>query len=300
MDRNLVACLAASRSRTLTEAADMLGLTQPTLTKRIASLETELGVRLFERGRRGAALTEVGSVFLRRAERIEAEYRQCHEEVEAVSTAGFSTMRIGAGPLFHLTCVASLFGRLREEFPELKLELVTQTHHDSGRLIREGDIDVYLGIIPAEQLDGSIHVRYLATVEHGLILRSDNPIARQQKIDPSDLSDYTWVSFATDPVAESIFLQYTVPKGSNDTLIDIRTTSFATGLQLVQTGKFVMSAPLQLARVVERENLVIRPSRAGMPKRSAGLHLRRSALDFSAIKAVSGFFEELGPGYFDG
>ena len=46
---------------------------------------------------------------------------------------------------------------------------------------------------------------------------------------------YPWPNFATDPVAESAILQFTVPKGSDDTLIDIRTTSFAAGLQLVQT-----------------------------------------------------------------
>ena len=299
MDRNLDAFLATARSGTLTEAANILGLTQPTLTKRISSFEAQLGLQLFERNRRGAALTEAGKVFMRRAERIEAEYRQGEEEIKAVSGSGFSSLRVGAGPLFHLTCVAGLFEYLREEFPDLKLELVTQTFYDSGRMLLECEIDAYLGIIPPEQLDDSIRFKKLTTVEHGVILRADNPIAQQQSVDPSDLSSYSWVSFSTDPITEKAFVQYTVPEGSNDSLVDIRTTSFATGLQLVQSGKFIMSAPLQLARVVENAGLVIRPSRSGMPRRNAGLHLRESAMNFGAIKSLLRFFDKLDQDYFD-
>ena len=296
MDKNLVAFLAAATCGTITDASKMLSLTQPSVTKRIANLENELGARLFERDRRGISLTEAGKVFYRRARRIEAEYRQSSEEIDSVIAAGLSTMRVGAGPLFHLTCVASLFAALREKFPSLKLELQTQTHYDSGRMLSEGEIDVYLGIIPKEQLDSSIFSRFLTDVEHGLILRADDPKASKKRIDPSDLADYTWVSFAADPETESRIQEYSLPKGANSSLIDIRTTSFATGLQLVSEARCVMSAPLQLAKIIEREGLVVRPARQGMPKRRAGVHLRKSAMEFTSIQAVLEFFEvtELG------
>ena len=162
----------------------------------------------------------------------------------------------------------------------------------SGRLLSEGEIDVYLGIIPKEQLDGSIFFRNLTDVEHGLILRADDPITSNETIDPSYLADYAWVSFAADPETESRIQEYSLPKGANSSLIDIRTTSFATGLQLVSEAKCVMSAPLQLAKIIEKEGLVIRPASHGMPKRRAGVHLRKSSMEYSSIQAVLEFFEE--------
>ena len=53
MDRNLVAFLAVAKGCNLTQASEQLFLTQPTLSKRIANLELEIGAALFYRERRG-------------------------------------------------------------------------------------------------------------------------------------------------------------------------------------------------------------------------------------------------------
>src|SRR5437660_10028143 len=61
------AFVEAQRRGSITRAAEALGLTQPTLTARVRSLEAELGVTLLTRGRRGVALTPAGRRFLPRA-----------------------------------------------------------------------------------------------------------------------------------------------------------------------------------------------------------------------------------------
>lgn len=286
MDRNMIAFLAVARAGNLTEASEQLFLTQPTLSKRIANLETEFGAQLFQRERRGMRLTDIGKVFFRRAVRIEAEYRQCREEVTSIASAGLSLLRVGAGPLFHLNWAAKLFAELRSEYRDLKLELLTDRSVGNGTRLMEGEIDVYLGIIPRDQIDDSIYVKYLTSVEHGIILRKDNPLAKGDSIDAADLTQFSWVSFLSDQETESRLLKYSVPKGEQESLIDIRTTSFATGLQLVGEGQCVMSAPLQLASVVEKQGLVIRPARGGMPRRKAGLHLRKSTMGYQCIQTV--------------
>src|SRR6266481_848906 len=63
----LEAFLAVARRRTFTEAARQLGLSQPTLSRQLQSLEQELAVRLLVRTPRGVVLTEPGGRFLRRA-----------------------------------------------------------------------------------------------------------------------------------------------------------------------------------------------------------------------------------------
>ena len=63
MDRNLAAFLAVAKTENLTKASDHLGLTQPSITKRIANLEEEFGTPLFDRHRRGMALTPAGKLF---------------------------------------------------------------------------------------------------------------------------------------------------------------------------------------------------------------------------------------------
>ena len=293
MDKGLNAFLAVARGGSITAAASTINLAQSSVTKRIAALEVEIGIPLFHRDRRGMSLTEAGEVFLARAERIEHEYRYGLEEIAVISAAGLSELKVGAGPVFHLNWVAGLFANLTERYPDLKLDLKTEHTESMGKLLRSGAIDVYLGILAEDELDSSIYTKHVTDIEHGIVLRQDDPISQSNVINPADLMGYRWVSFTIDPVTEKRIEEYTLPKGSKQSLIDIRTTSLATGVQLVKTGRFVMSAPLQLASVVKKEGLIIRPVMHRMQPRSAGVHVRRSSQEYGAIKTIVSYFDHV-------
>ena len=293
MDRGLQAFLAVAREGSATVAASKINLTQSSVTKRIALLELELGVPLFHRDRRGMFLTEAGRLFLLRAERIEQEYQNGIEEIKLNTEAGMSRLVVGAGPVFHMNWIAGLFDGLIRQFPNLKLELKTNDHDSMGKRLRNADLDIYLGILLDEDLDDSVYSQPLIEVEHGIVLRNDNPFAKNEFIDPALLNEYRWVSFTTDPVTEKRIEQYTLPNNSEASFIDIRTTSLASGIQLVQTGHFVMSAPLQLANNFEREGLVIKPVRERMELRQAGVHVRKSTLEAPVIQFVIAYMQEI-------
>lgn len=286
MDRNLTAFLAVARSQTLTEAADALRLTQPSITKRIANLEDALGAKLFDRQWRGMTLTNAGQIFLEHAVRIEREYGQAHEEVGAIVSAGLSVLRVGAGPLFHLIYVAPLFTKLKRRFPLLSFELVAGGNIQTIPMLLNHELDLVLGLIDPDAVDPFILTHPITTIEHGIVLPSNDARASQAAIDPSDFTDKAWVLYTEDPETEGIISDHYRKRGIAPPGFDVRTSSFATGLHLVVQGGFVMSAPLQLSSIVEKEGLTIRPVRHRMPKRKAGLHLRRSSANVGAVKAV--------------
>ena len=293
MDRGIQAFLAVAREGSTTLAASEINLTQSSVTKRIATLELELGAPLFKRDRRGMFLTEAGKLFFLRAERIEQEYKNGIEEIKLNTEAGMSRLVVGAGPVFHMNWISGLFDELIQQFPNLKLELKTNDHDSMGRRLRNAELDIYLGILLDEDIDDSVYSQRLIDVEHGIVVRSDNPVSKNEFIDPSLLNGYRWVSFTTDPVTEKRIKQYTLPKDSQASLIDIRTTSLASGIQLVQTGHFVMSAPLQLANNFEREGLIIKPVKERMELREAGVHVRKSTLESSVVQFVIKYMQEI-------
>lgn len=293
MDRRLKAFLAIANHGSATAAADHLRIAQSAITKRIAALEDEMGTTLFVRDRRGMSLTQAGRLFLLRAKRIDQEFRDGIDEVSAIASAGLSEMRVGAGPVFHLNWAAGLFVELKAQFPDLKLNLQTLNQENPSDRLISGELDVYLGMISEENLDDTIVVRNVTKVEHGIVMRASDPNSQEKTVDPGQLAQYRWVSFVVDPVTERSIEQYTLPSGTNKPLIDIRTTSFATGVQLVKTGQFVMSAPLQLSEIVKSDGLVILPVRNGMPRRDAGVHVRKSLLGYGAIQFLINYFERL-------
>ena len=88
--RTLRYFLAAAQEENITRAADILHVTQPTLSRQIMDLERELGVTLVQRGKNGLTLTDDGIFFRQRAQeiieladRLEKNFTQRHSDIGA-------------------------------------------------------------------------------------------------------------------------------------------------------------------------------------------------------------------------
>ncbi|MBX3166465.1 MAG: LysR family transcriptional regulator [Candidatus Eremiobacteraeota bacterium] len=102
--------------------ADLLGLTQPALSKRIQKLEDDLGGQLFERGRQGTRLTSLGEQLLGRAQRCLASFHDLAEHARRLAAGQIGRLRIGFG--FHtLELVPRLLMNLRKPGDEIEVEL---------------------------------------------------------------------------------------------------------------------------------------------------------------------------------
>src|SRR3990170_2274189 len=96
--RQLEYFLTIADCRSMTLAATLLGIAQPTLTKTVRALELELGVKLFERMPRGVELTPYGQSLLRHAEAIRVQFSDARSQIEALRGGKYGTVVIGAGP----------------------------------------------------------------------------------------------------------------------------------------------------------------------------------------------------------
>lgn len=91
--------LAIVREESITRAASVLHMTQPTLSRQMAQLEEELGVRLFERGSRKIELTSEGILLRRRAEEILELVGKTEKEVSHLDEIITGTVAVGCGDL---------------------------------------------------------------------------------------------------------------------------------------------------------------------------------------------------------
>lgn len=114
------------------------------ISRVVASLEEELGTRLFQRSTRRMSLTEAGNVYLGRVEALVDELEHARDEVLAVSACPVGTLRLTVTVAFGHQCLLPLLPTFRALFPALKLELLlTDTYLD---LVSERvDLAVRLG-----------------------------------------------------------------------------------------------------------------------------------------------------------
>ena len=167
--------LAVAREGQMLGAARRLGVSQALLSRHLASLEEAVGTRLLDRSTRGCSLTDAGAELLRSAERVEAEVLSGTaglNEANAVS----GTLRIGAPDGFGSAYLAPRLGRLRQSFPDLRLQLVPVARTLSLSE-READVAIMVGR-PAK---GRLRVRKLTGYSLGLfasrgyVERAGNP-----------------------------------------------------------------------------------------------------------------------------
>ena len=86
------------RCRSYAKAAEVLGMSQPALSKSVLALERELGVKVLERGRFGAVPTPFGEALARRSDAVDAELRIAREELRSLRNARAGRVTIGCGP----------------------------------------------------------------------------------------------------------------------------------------------------------------------------------------------------------
>ena len=117
--------LAIAREENFTKAAQQLHVTQPTLSRQIADLEQELGVKLFIRSNHNIVLTEDGMILKHRAQEIlslaDKTKRDFLQKDEALS----GTISIGSGEFRSTEYLAKIIASFRQKFPLVKYEIIT-------------------------------------------------------------------------------------------------------------------------------------------------------------------------------
>ena len=146
--RTLRYFLAVAREENMTEAANVLHVTQPTLSRQIAELERELGVTLFERTNRSCVLTGEGMRLRQRAEEILSLVDQAEAELADAEGALTGTIRIGAGETQAMRLVLSTFAALRRDHPGVTVELYTGNADAVEERLERGLLDFALLIEP--------------------------------------------------------------------------------------------------------------------------------------------------------
>lgn len=143
--RQLRYAVAVAQRLSFTQAAEGLSVAQPALSQQIASLERELGVRLFERTNRRVALTDAGRAFVGRAERILADIAGAAEEMTAYAGGLRGRVVVGTYQSFAEYTLPKLLGRFHAAHPGIEIALREGMADDLLAGLRAGAIDVFIG-----------------------------------------------------------------------------------------------------------------------------------------------------------
>ncbi|MGD9946059.1 MAG: pca operon transcription factor PcaQ [Burkholderiaceae bacterium] len=272
--RHLSCFLAVMRHRSILKAAESLSVTQPAVSKTLRELEQILGLRLFERGRRGAVPTRQATLFERHAA---ASLNALREGVAALATpagAAHPPLRLAALPTVAPGFVARAILELRELSPGLSLRVATGANQWLLRQLVDGEADLVVGRLsdPAQMV--GLVFEHLYGEPLVLAVRPGHPLLTQrapvEQLDSQTLvlpGAGTMIRQAADSFMSTHGL---APRGDA-----IETLSVSLGRALVCDSDAVWFVPLDaVAADLQAGTLARLPVRTAGSEEPVGLILR--------------------------
>ena len=140
--------LTVAHEENITRAAEVLHITQPTLSRQLVQLEEETGVTLFIRGKRKITLTPEGMLLRRRAEEILSLVDKTEKELLQQDALVEGTISIGCGELNSVNLLAQIIKDFKALYPKVKFNLHTGNSDRLKEQLEQGLIDIALLLEP--------------------------------------------------------------------------------------------------------------------------------------------------------
>lgn len=176
------------REQNISKAAARLFLTQPTLTKQMQELENELGVKLFERGKRKISLTEDGLYLYKKAQEI--------VELEEITKNSFKNsdkkiggeISIACGETYAMNYLLEIFKRIHKENPNISISLFSGNDEDVRWKLNNGlaEFALFIGLT---NLDNYNFIKLPLYETRGLLMNKNSKLAKKKTIKKEDLEN---------------------------------------------------------------------------------------------------------------
>lgn len=198
--RFVEAFIVVTRLKSFRAAADQLHTTQPAISSRIAALEDELGVKLFERNSRAVTLTPQGSALVPLAESM-LRLREQMTAAAGAPRALSGTLRIGVMETIVHTWLSTLLSRFSEQHPAVSIELTSDITPTLRDQLLKRRLDC--AFLSEEITEGFVENRKLMTMEVGWVAAPTLEVPQPATF--ADVADRAFICFYQEsPVYRSI------------------------------------------------------------------------------------------------
>ncbi len=184
--------IVLSRVLHFQEAADMLFISQSSLSKHIKSIETELGSDLFIRSKRGVTLSDFGKAWLPYATEIARIQRDYTTNLLEKNNAK-QTATIGYIPLVTLFNFMPFFSEFTKKYPQYQYSFVQDSETNLMQMLRLKEVDFILTGNPVLP-DNNYQSRFYTCDRLVIVLPQDHPLAVKDKVTLQDIRGETIIS----------------------------------------------------------------------------------------------------------
>ncbi len=187
--------LKVAETKNFTKAAEELFVTQQSVSKRVAELEQELGVVLFERSTKKVKLTDVGELAFYKLQRSTMMLEKSIAELKEYADGRKPLFRVGIFSGIRKQIMESVMTRIYEIVPRSMIDITIIPHVGNMQVVDKGNVDLFFTFIDEmEKWEDYGHV-YIKDVKHKIIVARNHMWANGKKPEKNDLKKEIFVRY---------------------------------------------------------------------------------------------------------
>ncbi len=226
-----------------TEAAYSIDLTQSAVSHAMAALESELGVTLLERNRKGVvALTNVGQTIIPHVRALLASASAIEQEAKAAHGEAVGKLRLGnVESIVSPRLLASVLTSFRALYPDIEVVLFEGSMHEVGEWIESSIVDVGFVVLPAPNVESTL----ITTDELCILVSSGHRLHTKTTVTPRELREEGFVLEKTE-CSRQLMKRAGIELSKAGPYIRYQASDSATILAMVREGLGITLVPRQI------------------------------------------------------
>ena len=266
--RDLHVVFAVADCGSMAKAAESLRVTQSPVSQMIAEVEQELGVRLFDRSRRGVEPTIYGRALIKRGNAAFDELRLGIQEIDYLKSEGVGEIRIGCPETLAASVLPTAIDIFSSRWPDVLLEVETFAGDATAAKLRDRSIDLVLARdgpgLKSLATSDDFNVTMLFEDRLSVVVGANSRWANLRQINLTDLKDAPWIVLPYG-WGEDVLPKAFASRGLPLPHIVVKTSSIHLRLHLLATGRFVSALPASVLRL-HQNRFNLKELRIGLPK----------------------------------
>ena len=226
-----------AKHRHFGRAAASLQISQPTLSRNIAALEKQLGVRVFERSRRDVVATPAGDEFLRMADELVVRAEAISNRLQLVRDGRSGRLRVAAGAYIHDIAVQQAAVELIRSNPLVRIELLEREWTAVLAMLMTDQVDFAVFDVEPLRRMPALRLEVLGTLRGGYFCRAGHPLLKKAVLQPNDLRQYPFVMPSLSQLHSAMISDmdagFTVDKATGGLVPSIAVSSFRNARDIV-------------------------------------------------------------------
>ena len=278
---------AVHKTGSLSKACVELSISQPTLSKRLARLESTLGAELFFRYSTGLVATPVAEYVLAESHRARSQMRDIKRHVELMTSLDAGELRLGVGPIVEQLMLPQVLTRFLETTGEVSVSIVAEDDQTLLKLFTDAELDIIVGPFSASE-QSTDHIRGFEMVSDHIVavVRASHPLCGEA-ITESALTQYPLIS----PKAQGTVRDQNIPAGFNN--LKIVSDNYDSLRSLTLSSDAICMGPRAVfAAQVQSGDLVELPLPLSIEWKSA-LLVKRETYTTPLARHMVGLFESV-------